>query len=160
MKKSGTHELTPLRSNSESISSYTLNKDNNVSKNIKQLTNCDLTLFTFQQWNMYLSRTIVYPYAKVYAVYYKMSSTTFSFIMSAFDIGGCIAVLVTILPSFNRVPIHLCLFTVLLLTSFVNLGMAIFATFGGMFLLDLFTLVCISDINGSFFKKPIQHYLY
>eukprot|EP01084_Bolivina_argentea_P165447 287432_1 len=136
---SGCHQLTPLNISTGTVPNYTkLDK----TKNEISITNSDLSLFTFDQWNFYLSRTIIYPFATVFALEYNMTPSTFSFIMSAFDFGGCIAVILTLLPTFNRIPIRYCMFILLISASFLNLGMTFWTSFIALFIVRFLTGIC------------------
>jgi len=76
----------------------------------RQLNNWDVLIFTFIFWNIYLSRKLLYPFTKEFSAFYGVPITSFSFVLSAFDIGGCLSVSLTLLPSFHHIRIRLLMF--------------------------------------------------
>ena len=102
------------RSRSTSRSSGSIPHTKNVTRNLQIW---DILIFTFIFMNSYLCRKLLYPFTKEFASFYNVPITSFSFVLSAFNIGGLASVLLTLLPSFHRIRIRLILFLLVAILS-------------------------------------------
>lgn len=88
-----------------------------IKRSTRDLNNWDVLIFTFIFWNIYLSRKLLYPFSKEFADFYGVPITSFSFVLSAFDIGGSASVLLTLLPSLHHIHIRLLMFLLVIALS-------------------------------------------
>jgi len=77
---------------------------------VRELSILDVIVFTVIFWNIYLGRKMLYPFCLEFAMFYKVPITSFSFVLSAFDVGGSLSVLLTLFPSTHRIRIRLLIF--------------------------------------------------
>ena len=81
-----------------------------IKKAGRDVNNWDVVIFTFIFWNIYLSRKLLYPFSREFADFYAVPLPSFSFVLSAFDMGGSASVLLTLLPSLHHIHIRLLMF--------------------------------------------------
>eukprot|EP01084_Bolivina_argentea_P023742 44347_1 len=128
----------------------------------RELRIFDMLIFAIMFWNGYLSRKMMFPFTKDFSEFYNISISSFSFILSAYDIGGATSIIMMLLPRFHHIRIHLFFF----ILTFILAGLYFIMSFGYIFI-SLFVIrmamgfVCTftqSEVRGvlSVFTKEHQ----
>lgn len=124
-KHSRDNEWTPLNSRTNSIVSNETVESINIPvesygsviklpDNYRELNYCDLISFFIIFWNVYASRKLLYPFTTEFSDFYGLSLQSFSFILSSYDMGGFLSVIISCFPPFHNVRIYILLFFVML----------------------------------------------
>ena len=124
-KQSRDNEWTPLNSRTNSIVSNEANESINIPfesygaviklpDNYRELNYCDLIVFFIIFWNIYASRKLLYPFTTEFSEFYGLSLQSFSYILSSYDIGGFLSIIISCFPPLHNVRIYILLFCIMI----------------------------------------------
>eukprot|EP01084_Bolivina_argentea_P023741 44346_1 len=126
----------------------------------RELKISDILIFTLMCWNIYLTRKMMYPFTKEFSEFYNISINSFSFILSAFDLGGAATIILTVFPALHHIRIHLLFFLLMFtlailyfLLSFCSIFITLFIVRLGMGFLSTTMVGQIRGILGVFTKE-------
>ena len=129
----------------------------------RDFNNWDVSIFTMIFWNVYVSRKMLYPFTKEFAAFYGFKITTFSFILSAFDIGGTASIFMALVPSMHHIRIDLIMFLFIFTLAALYFILSFCYIFIGLFLIrfamGFISNTLVAEIRGivSIFTKESDH---
>ena len=108
-----------------------------VENRYRELNNWDILIFTLIFWNLYLCRKLMYPFTQEFAQFYDIPVTSFSFILSAFEIGGASSIILTLFPSLHNIRIRLMIFLMIFTVGILYFILSFCYIFISLFILRM-----------------------